>query len=112
MRARPNASVGSLLLVLVLGSLGQTAAAQTSSSPCNHPGCGNRAPIANAGPDQTVGVGATVRLDGSASSDPDGAPLTFRWSFTSMPTGSTAVLQNPTTVSPTFVADVPGTYAV
>lgn len=38
---------------------------------------GNNAPIADAGPDQSVSVGAPVTLDGSASSDVDGDSLTF-----------------------------------
>lgn len=59
----------------------------------------NKAPVANAGPDQSVNEGATVSLDGSASSDTDENQLTYKWT----PPG--AILVNSATiVNPTFLA--------
>jgi hypothetical protein len=69
-------------------------------------------PTANAGPNQTITTGATVQLDGSHSTDPNGFTLTYQWSFVSVPAGSSATLVNPTTVNPTFVADKVGDYVV
>ena len=70
----------------------------------------NRAPIANAGSDQTVSIGSNVSLDGSGSTDPDFDRLTFQWTLLSRPSGSQAVLSSPKTAAPTLIVDVPGTY--
>lgn len=70
----------------------------------------NSVPIADAGPDQTVPVGATASLDGTGSSDIDGDTLTYAWELTGMPAGSAAVLSDSTAVMPSFVADLPGSY--
>jgi len=58
-------------------------------------------PTADAGPDATVAIGDTVKLDGSKSKDPDGDPLTFEWSQVD---GPTVTLDKPQTVAPSFVA--------
>ena len=72
----------------------------------------NVPPIADAGPDQAVFVGNSVSLDGNRSMDMDGDPLTYSWSFTSLPTGSTATLSDPSSVNPTFNVDLAGIYSL
>ena len=72
----------------------------------------NIAPIADAGADHDVTVGATVTLSGAGSSDANGDGLTFNWTFVSTPTGSSAQLASRFTVAPSFVADVAGSYVV
>jgi LmbE family N-acetylglucosaminyl deacetylase len=64
------------------------------------------APVANAGPAQTVNTGSTVTLDGSGSSDADGNPLTYAWTQTAGPTVS---LSGSTAAKPTFAAPASAT---
>ncbi|MDW8241553.1 MAG: hypothetical protein RMM98_18275, partial [Acidobacteriota bacterium] len=69
----------------------------------------NAAPTANAGPDQvlphaTAGVPTTVMLDGAASNDPEGQPLSFQWTQTA---GTPVTLNRANTARPTFVAPCP-----
>lgn len=72
----------------------------------------NVEPIADAGIDQDVKTTSVVTLDGSASSDADGDTLTYAWSIISSPPGSDAELSYVTTVNPTFVADLTGSYVI
>jgi PKD repeat protein len=62
---------------------------------------GNDPPTADAGSDQTVSEGASVTLDGTGSSDPDGDALNYSW----IQTGGPAVsIQGASTATPTFTA--------
>jgi len=64
----------------------------------------NHAPVAVVGPDQTVSGGASVTLDGSGSSDPDGDAITYKWTQTA---GTAVTLSSTTAQKPTFTAPNP-----
>nr|WP_315475662.1 PKD domain-containing protein [uncultured Undibacterium sp.] len=70
----------------------------------------NAAPMAKAGLPQNVIVGSAVKLSGKDSSDPNGDPLTYKWTMTSKPTDSAVTLTNSNVVDITFTADKPGTF--
>ena len=97
---------GSYLVTLTVSNGRATSSANVTIT------TGNSAPVANAGPDQTVAVGSTVVLNGSGSSDVNGNTLTYTWMLLSAPTGSKAALTGAGTVSPSFVADLAGEYSV
>jgi hypothetical protein len=70
----------------------------------------NSAPVANAGVNQSVAIGASVTLDGTASSDANRDPITYKWALISKPTGSTAELNSAISPNPKFTADIAGAY--
>ena len=76
----------------------------------------NEPPVADASASpSTVGVGQTVDLDGSASTDPDGddAKLTYFWSVKSQPPGSNITsIQGGATANATFRPTHEGTYEI
>jgi len=77
--------------------------------------CGDDAHIvpfqvnADAGGARFVALASTVSLDCRASSPASG---TCAWRFVATPAGSGAVLQDPATQTPRFVADVEGLYQI
>ena len=91
------------MCLIVLASLGSCGGDDEEVIP-------NKAPVANAGSDQTVNTGATVTLDGSGSSDPDSNDITYQWTAKSG-NPATVTLSSATVASPTFTApSTAGTY--
>lgn len=81
------------------------------TSTTNNTAGSNNPPLINAGANFSAEVGVGVTLAGSAS-DSDGDALSTTWSFTSVPTGSTATLTNSNQLDATFTPDLVGTYTV
>jgi hypothetical protein len=72
----------------------------------------NQLPIADAGSNKTVAVGATVLLDGTGSIDPEGAALDYAWSLQTVPPGSIASMSAADAANASFQADLPGDFLV
>ena len=70
----------------------------------------NQVPTAQASAPKQALVGASVMLDGSASRDPENAPLSYAWSLNSAPLASAAAISNASAANPTFTPDKLGYY--
>lgn len=104
--AIPPVTVSALLALTLAacGGGGGTAPAPQSPPPAN------RSPLAHAGTEQTVRLGAPLQLDGRGSTDPDGDPLSYGWTISARPAGSAAVLADATSATPRFLPDRAGVY--
>lgn len=76
------------------------------------PASANTVPSAHAGANQTAPVGTKVTLNGEASSDKNGDPLTYKWTLVSKPVSSMTTVIGDTTVKPILLLDAAGTYSV
>ena len=75
----------------------------------------NDPPEAEASARRSFASMSTIKLDGSASSDPNGDTLRYRWRFVSRPADSAltdADIQDNTAALASFTADVEGTWQV
>lgn len=71
-------------------------------------------PVAIAGKDTTVSknTGIFVILNGSASYDPEGSPITYQWNMISKPEGSNGTIFSEKTATPIVRFDSTGVYLV
>lgn len=72
----------------------------------------NLQPTANAGDDISIVLGESAQVDGTMSSDPEEAPLTYDWSVTSDGADATALLSDPTSATPTLTPTTVGVLLV
>lgn len=72
----------------------------------------NHIPVANITQDQLVTTDSLIELIGSASSDPEGQSLTYKWTLLEKPEGSTAELSNTDQPHAWLGIDQPGRYKI
>ncbi len=70
----------------------------------------NQCPVADAGTGMQVEPFQTISLDGTNSNDPDGYIIAYEWTLMQHPSDSHASPVPPTSPTPTFTCDVPGSY--
>lgn len=73
----------------------------------------NQAPtaVATATPSLPL-IGQTVTLSSAGTVDPENDPISYQWTLTTSPAGSSATIAAPNAATATIVPDVPGTYTV
>lgn len=71
-----------------------------------------RDPASFAGTDKAVPIGEVVSLDDAYVFDPEQDDLTIEWQILSKPPGSTALIDNPSTLNPVFSTDTGGNYTL
>ncbi len=104
----------------VVDAAGHVGTAVTTVDATGDASCGTNAPsivLATATPSspntgQSVGLGVLVTDPDTSSPCSLVERLTVAWRLTSVPVGSSAVLNDPNQVSPWFTPDLPGTYGV
>lgn len=100
-----------LLLALALGGCSQGSSDSTPARQLPANGTDSIADVvARTGPIVTVRTGEMVTFDGSKSYSSSSSPLSYQWTLLSQPTGSTAAFQDAGAESPSFMADIQGTY--
>ena len=100
-----------ILMLLIAGCTGDGASPPPSTPQADQPASPPALALTvNAGPDQTIKLGTVVTLSGSSTTT-ESHP-NYLWQFISVPTGSSATLTEPTTLTPTFSPDLTGLYVV
>jgi hypothetical protein len=72
----------------------------------------NQAPVANAGPDQTINTGKLVTLNGNDSGDPEGNSLTYKWTVPAGITLNTTTVSKPTFTAPDVITNTNFTFSL
>ncbi len=94
-------SPGTLVFRLIVSDGSLAGTDDVSIAVTSNGGDHNRAPVADAGPDQSVSPGSFVKLNGAWSYDPDNNAISYQWVQIS---GPTVELFSATTAFPTFWA--------
>jgi hypothetical protein len=97
----PEVTTATTLVFKLTVSDGRATASASTSVTINPPDPNNQVPVVNITAPTMVQAGATVTLDGSTTTDPDGDSLTFVWSQTA---GTMVTLTNTDQAKTTFVA--------